>query len=274
MICNHCGKPFLGVSSCNCRGCPEDWDKWAWKGANEGASVIWMGARIIKKKLRLRSYRLHHCEVSFVVGPDDTLDYIHQLTYKIMKHHGFIGGNQVFHPFKKDSDNRYTVQDGTYHNHGIVMSVGKWKMSIKGQSMDGREYVFKVNPDPCSNTRHRKKFFKTHKRCDCQKHYDGVRKFEDLKYIIHYELGHAGFINKGHAIRYWGEFGNNKLSRRVIRDSNPVGWDYYHSRRGTPCPECKSLDTNPNWELSMWKGNDPPEWKNGGRKVEERWKNK
>lgn len=250
---------FRGAVSCNCRGCPEDWDKWAWKTAHEDSCRLWMGARVLKRLHKARWFRIHHAQVSFKVAPGDTKKYIDWLTRNILKRHGFVGGNQVFHPNKKNTvTGEYDIQDGTYHEHVLAVALGKWSMSKKGQCYNGREYVFKVNPDPCTNPRHRRKFFKTHDRCDCQKHYTGVKRFDDIQKIMHYELTHAGYIGLGKAVKWWGELACNMLPKAKIRESNPQGWDYYHRRRGVPCPYCGSMETSPDWDKILWGGDKPP----------------
>lgn len=254
-------RSFKGTVSCNCRGCPICKDKWAWKIAGESACRLWMGARIIQKKRHARWFRFFHVEVSYLVRADDTKEYLDEVTRDVLKSHCFDGGNEVFHPTKKDSGTKeYTVQDGTYHHHSVALIFGKFEMSVKGQTMDGRDYIFKVNPDPCGDHKHKRELYKSGKRCECKKHYTGIKTINDIRNIIHYEVGHAGFIGLGKAVKYWGEFACNMLPMAQIKASNPLGWGFYHKRRGAECPHCGSMDTGVDYEYASFKGNKPPPW--------------
>jgi hypothetical protein len=271
------------------RECPDCYELWASKEANEASKRIAWGAKVHRKTMldsgTSKRPRLVHCVVS--VRDHGTVEGLRGQSYQIAKSHGITGGSSVYHPFRKDKyDGQYTLQD-CVHFHiiglapkdivqggldedletafdymaGRMMDLPLLFMEHRGLSdwsevsEDQKdEWVLKIVRKSVNRT---KPFFKVIQD-DEYKDYRGFRSGRAIKRCVQYLLTHCGIIEGTHALTYWGSLSNRTLPASAIHALFPVrraddGPDFDpigpDSKVNPECPVCGCRDTE---SCSAW----------------------
>lgn len=225
--CPSCGHCWEDEYSCNRRECPECWQKWLSREAEESAIRLWVLTRKVylgKTLGRFRAGRIAHVVISF---KRQGLSYAQarKKAYRIAEKHGICGGAVIFHPFRTDEEGQY-IPDGYVHYHVVGLAKGEVVWPSPGSNLP---YVFKHVPDPTNGDK---------------KTYLGVRKFANLLRLIRYQLSHAGLVQGTHALTWFGVltynqsvFGVKFGSKERFTNDYPEVSEYLNKyRKG--CPEC------------------------------------
>lgn len=220
LFCKKCGNSFWGKSSCMERLCPECYEKWARKEGRAMATRIFTGSH----HLYGRKARKVHAVVSFRVDGQERLKELRARAYKVCKVHGIAGGAEIFHPFRKDEDDRF-VPDGTVHFHIIGVAPGDIAPGSESEAADG--IVFKHILDAKHND------------------FRGLRRMRDCVRLAQYLLTHCGIVEDRHSVTWFGCLAYNQLSTGLLEKEYPEAYEELNKVRGSRCPICGSWDTEP-----------------------------
>lgn len=226
MHCNHCGHSYTLKSSCMRRSCPHCGEKWARREARIASERLWAGANLIMHGTPRRAgYRVVHCVVSMNDQDDDINDQRTKANV-VLKRHGIAGGLMIYHPFRKDDQDKAFVPDGHVHFHVIGIAPGN--IQAGGLPSDNGA-VFKVIKDA--------------RRGD----FRGLHECGEVRSLAFYQLTHCGILEGKHALTWFGTLSYNAISNKTLDMSYPG----YIERLTTPppkrCPTCGSEDVEPDW---------------------------
>ena len=196
--CNSCDETYTVSSSCMKRGCPNCYEKWASKEAKVAAHLLWMKFHAVARgKPFKRGYRVLHCVVSMKEDPD--IDHRAEAR-RVCKLHGLEGGNSIWHPFRKDDEDKKYVPDGYVHYHVIGLAHGDIK---PGGMISDDGAIFKVIKDAVRGD------------------YCGFQSMKEVKRCIRYLLTHCGILKGRQSVTYWGSVRNNAMPLSRINKEFP-----------------------------------------------------
>lgn len=217
-FCNDEHKVFFVEHECGERQCPHCSHIWVRDHARIMKGRLWDGREHYKSK-EGKTYRIHHCIVSYRVGvPDCRQSYgeLRQNAQMVAKSAGIEGGGMVFHPWRESRDGIYDVVGPHFHVFGLSLWV-KPGDEIEPYTDD---IIFKRVRD-----------------------FD-ARQLEPFEYV----LSHCGIPEGCHAIVWFGNLAYNKMEKgpqekraKEITGSVP------------DCPYCGGNNTTYLGGMGWWK---------------------